>query len=325
MFLVGNEEGRVSRKPNSTIAAALVLGAVIVASNANADFFEGLGFLPGYDYSEAVGVSADGKSVAGNIRPIGGESNGTSQAFFWTSTTGMVGLGSPTGGNLSRAFAISGDGSTVVGTGLNSTGAGNSSFVWNARTGFGPIPGAPPNAFGINVPLAVNANGSIVGGGVPNTGAVLWSAAAGQVKLTPSGETTGVSANGFVAVGAVAVGSHEEAFRWTASTGAVRLGLLPGALDSGATAVSANGSTVVGSVQRYGDIGDEAFRWTASTGMKGLGWLPGDNFSEALAVNAKGSVIVGVSGVSGSNDFQAFLWTKQTGMISIQSLLEREG
>ena len=89
--------------------------------------------------------------------------------------------------------------------------------------------------------------------------------------------------------------STSEAFRWTASTGAVGLGLLPGALGSYATAVSSNGSTAVGYVQRYGDIGDEAFRWTAATGMRGLGWLPGDNESEALAVNANGRVIVGVA------------------------------
>jgi uncharacterized membrane protein len=137
-FLAGNEEGQMLCKRTGAIAAALVLGVVIAAPDANADFFERLGFLPGYDYSEAVGISANGKKVAGNIRPIGGETGGTSQAFVWTNTTGMVGLGYPT-----RAFAISGDGSTVVGSRENPTGAEVSYFVWKKKKVFGPIRGMP--------------------------------------------------------------------------------------------------------------------------------------------------------------------------------------
>ena len=269
----------MSRKLNGAIAAALVLGAVIATSDANADFFEGLGFLPGYDYSETVGVSANGKRVAGNIRPIGNEFDGASQAFLWTATRGMIGLGYPTGDDVSRAVAISGNGSKIIGTGTTlAGGAGFTSFVWSATKGFSPIPGMPSyGAFGPGIPAAINANGRVVGGGAPITtypfggSAVLWSAAAGQVKLVPFGGTTGVSANGSVAVGTELISSspsHGEAFRWTPSTDAVGLGFLPGALDSAATAVSSNGSSVVGSVHRYGDIGDEAFRWTAATGIE---------------------------------------------------------
>ena len=104
------------------------------------------------------------------------------------------------------------------------------------------------------IPLAVNANGSVVGGFAYNTvypfgGApALWSAAAGQVELAPLGQTTGVSADGSVAVGTQSPlsPSPNQAFRWTASTGVVDLGSLPGGLNSFATAVSSNGSTAVG-------------------------------------------------------------------------------
>ena len=198
----------MSRKLNGAIVAAVVLGAVIAASDANADFFEGLGFLPGYDYSQAVGVSANGKRVAGNIRPIGNEFDAASQAFLWTATTGMIGLGYPTGYNVSRAYAISGNGSKIVGEGQTLAGGAYTSFIWSATKGFSPIPGVPPNAFGgPGIPLAVNANGRVVGGFAYNnvypfgSAPVLWSAAAGQVKLAPLGQTTGVSANGSVAVG----------------------------------------------------------------------------------------------------------------------------
>src|SRR5688572_5837591 len=67
-----------------------------------------------------------------------------------------------------------------------------------------------------------------------------------------------------------------------------------GIFDSIATAVSADGSTVVG--YSFSTSGFEAFRWTSGGGMVGLGDLPGGAFrSEAHGVSADGSVIVGYS------------------------------
>src|SRR5689334_4676153 len=60
------------------------------------------------------------------------------------------------------------------------------------------------------------------------------------------------------------------------------LGQLPGGelSNSSADAVSADGSTVVGtSSSDRSDL--EAFRWTAATGMVGLGFLPGGDRSFA--------------------------------------------
>jgi probable HAF family extracellular repeat protein len=72
------------------------------------------------------------------------------------------------------------------------------------------------------------------------------------------------------------------------------LGYLPGGtfLSSSAYAVSADGTTVVGTSQSSNGL--EAFRWTARSGMIGLGDLPGGGFrSVAYGVSADGSVIVG--------------------------------
>ena len=112
-----------------------------------------------------------------------------------------------------------------------------------------------------------------------------------------------------------------EAFVWTASTGPVGLGVLPGAISSTAKAVSSDGSVVVGGVQRFGGVNDEAFRWTASTGMVGLGFLTGDSFSQANAANGDGSVVVGAGGVAGTSVYRAFRWTSATGMQSVQDIL----
>src|SRR5882757_6619714 len=79
------------------------------------------------------------------------------------------------------------------------------------------------------------------------------------------------------------------------------IGGLPGIpLNSYASSVSADGSTVIGvSATPNGFM--EAFRWTAATGMVGLGDLPGGNpntpfgsfFSEAMGISGDGMTVVG--------------------------------
>src|SRR5262249_16768436 len=82
------------------------------------------------------------------------------------------------------------------------------------------------------------------------------------------------------------------------------LGDLPGGtFFSYATAVSADGTVVVGASKSTN--GTEAFRWSAPTGMVGLGVLPGTNFSStAYGVSRDGSIIAGSS--SSSLGSQAF-------------------
>src|SRR5215216_5735662 len=72
--------------------------------------FRGLGFLPGYNLSDALSVSADGSVVAGYVT-----TSDKAQAFRWTANTGIVGLGVLPGHSYSYAWAVSSDGSAVVG------------------------------------------------------------------------------------------------------------------------------------------------------------------------------------------------------------------
>ena len=96
------------------------------------------------------------------------------------------------------------------------------------------------------------------------------------------------------------------------------LGDLPGGdFGSGAYAVSADSSVVVGSSKSAS--GYEAFRWTQGSGMVGLGDLPGGNFnSEARGVSADGSVVVGFSTPTSSTE--AFQWTQGSGMVDLGDL-----
>ncbi|RMD79067.1 MAG: PEP-CTERM sorting domain-containing protein, partial [Gammaproteobacteria bacterium] len=108
-------------------------------------------------------------------------------------------------------------------------------------------------------------------------------------------------------------------FRWTAGTGMVGLGDLPGSVfNSGAYGVSGDGSVVVG--WGTGSNGVEAALWTAGTGMVSLGQLPAlPHGSGAFAISSDGSVVVGWSW-SGSGGIEAFRWDAGTGMVGLGDL-----
>jgi probable HAF family extracellular repeat protein len=90
--------------------------------------YVGLGVLPGDTDSMARAVSADGLVVVGESESLGVE------AFRWTQQTGMVGLGAlPGGSRASRAFAVSGNGSIIVGQSHGESGL--EAFIWDAAHG----------------------------------------------------------------------------------------------------------------------------------------------------------------------------------------------
>ncbi len=93
----------------------------------------------------------------------------------------------------------------------------------------------------------------------------------------------------------------------------VGLGFVPGAQDSVAQGVSADGRVIVG------HSGRAAFRWTAEGGMVSL-VNPGETSSAvAYATSADGSVVVGES------DGRAFVWDEANGVRDLQSILEAAG
>jgi probable HAF family extracellular repeat protein len=224
--------------------------------------FLGLGDLPGGSFfSQATGVSADGSVVVGNAISASG-----SEAFRWTAPGEMVGLGDLPGGTFSSiAHAVSADGSTVVGQ--SQSASGPEAFRWTASTGMVGLGDLPGGAFSSGAG-GVSADGSVVAG---------------------RGRTQNFA--GF---------ERSEAFRWTASTGMVGLGVLSGFppdTDSEAYDISADASVIVG-ISWLNTGGEEAFRWTAQDGMVGLGQIPGatGRWSDAFGISPDGSVVVGQVG-----------------------------
>ncbi len=145
-----------------------------------------------------------------------------------------------------------------------------------------------------------------------------WSQATGMLESTAFlGDATSTSSNGGIVVGSAfttASTQGPEAYYWTNhSPGVIGIGFLPGQVSSRASAISSDGTAIVGSSGNGGNA-TQAFRWTASEGMQGLGFLSGTTYSESSATNQNGSVVVGTSG-SG-----AFRWTNVGGMVDIGKL-----
>lgn len=268
---------------------------------------------PTIGYSFANGISADGRVVVGEA---------ASEAFRWASSTGIELLGDlPAGISSSSAVAVSADGSVVVG---EADDFGNVAFRWTASSGMVGLQSANPNVR-TRLARAVSADGSVIVGETVGQEAFRWTSNEGVMLLggLPGSSITGRTASGVSADGSVIVGGAttstggQEAYRWTSSGGLIGLGYLPGDVWSEATAVSADGSVVVGASGR--EFHDESFRWTSSGGMTGLG-----NFW-AWAVSADGNVVVGrgISDVSGITE--AFLWTPASGVKRLYDVLLANG
>jgi probable HAF family extracellular repeat protein len=206
-----------------------------------------------------MAVSADGSVVVG----LSASDLGT-EAFRWTATGGMVGLGDLPGGVYqSWGFGVSDDGAVVVGTSLSES--GNEAFRWDRSTGMVALGDLPDGDFDSRARDA-SADGSVI-----------------------------------VGCGSSALATN-EAFRWTALEGMIGLGGLPGGDGSSyAHAVSADGSVIVG--RGGGSLGWQAFVWDEVRGMRVLqdvleedfgvelsGWV----LSEARDVSADGTTVAGI-------------------------------
>ena len=243
---------------------------------------------------------------------------GFSSLSLWTApaqAASFSGLGWLSNTSYSNANAISADGSVVVGNSGDTNGI--KLFRWTKETGMVGL--GSNNQYGSAT--GVSADGSVVVGAVESSqgGAFRWTKETGMISL--GGNTinaTGVSADGFVVVGTVKADfsnpkDQSEAFLWTQANGIVPLGSLDNCGNegcfSGATAVSADGSVVVGNSASSSTL--EGFRWTQSTGMQSLsGGVP--YRGRANGVSADGSIIVGVDSTRG---YEAFRWTQSTGMV----------
>lgn len=223
----------------------------------------------------------------------------------------------------SRAWGISSDGLTVVGSSYSAADSANEGFRWTESNGMeGTV------AFFFEAAYGVSDNGQVLaGGGFGSNGgieAMRWTKSGGREGL---GDLDGgsffsyasdISTDGQWIVGRSNSSSGQEAFVWTAGNGMVGIGdLAGGSFESRANAISGNAAFIAGEGQSGSGV--EAFRWSSSQGMVGLGDLAGGSFeSRAKGISFDGTVIVGES--KSDEGTEAFLWTAGGGMTGLGDL-----
>jgi probable HAF family extracellular repeat protein len=247
-----------------TTLLALVLGTATAAATAQTPGFHLVGHAPGTQYGRVWSLSQSGSVAAGSNAPT------PTVAFTWTAAGGRDDFGLQSGSpHWTTAQGVSSDGTVVVGH------MDVQSIRAFRRVGNGPLEnlGVLPGPYTRSFASGVSGDGNII---------------VGRSEYNPS-STSLVT----------------QAVRWTPQTGMQGLGWLhPFDSRSEATAISRDGSTIVGESNNYG------FVWRDGTGMQGLPVLPGSPSTQSSphAVNSDGTVIVGASSASDGNR-RAVRWT----------------
>ncbi len=268
----------------------------------------GLGTLSGSSDSEAKGVSSDGASVTGSSGSL---------TFLWTATGGLMLVPTGAGFTKIKAFAISSDGTTIVGEGDDGVGTASFRYRNGSIERINDFPGSTQGrAFG------VSGDGSVlVGDGLHNgvREAYRWSSG-GTVGLgflpgyTSSSVATSVTQDGLTVVGISSNSSQSQGFVW--NNGVLSpLQNLSGGLGTGlAYAISPQGDIAVG-------LSDgKAVMWNVSTGTVSALADPHDIHapSVAIATSTSGQTIVG-SGTTSTGQ-EAMIFTGAQGMLRLKQV-----
>jgi probable HAF family extracellular repeat protein len=255
-----------------------------------------------YDGSVAVGSGIIGvESYPGERNAVKYE-NGV--------ITNIGNLGGDFDGAFSEAFAVSGDGSIIVGHSFNADDEQHAfKYENNVMTDLGTLGGGNySSAYGIS------GSGDLVVGSYNNSDGY-YRAFKYQNNLMEdvgtlggSGATaTNVSYDGSVIIGGSSLvgDSESHAFKYTEEEGLVDLGTLGGD-DSYATSLSYSGKVIVGYSDLASNLSWRGFKYTEEGGMVDLGTLGGSQ-SFAAAVSHDGSVITGWADVAGDAETHAFI------------------
>ena len=241
----------------------------------------------------------------------GGHCAGVAAPAFASPEPGIVFVTGP-GGESARVTGLNSNGEAGTGYSFfdSFSPARLRSFVWTPEGGRVDVPGNPlPYQ---SEARAIDNSGTMIAGtrvAVRNGGYLAFrrdvNAAQDEVlPLLPEyGRAIGtaISGDGRSVVGYCERGQNTyfdaQAFLWREGVGTIPLGFLrPNSVISDATAISRDGSTVVG-VSINGSLDGEAFTWTEAGGMRALRALPNALYvdTKAHAVSADGRVIVGTS------------------------------
>jgi uncharacterized membrane protein len=299
---------------DDAVLRALCL-SLVWAAHASAGGVTPIGDGSGFTWAQVSGLSSDGSRACGH--------DAYAKGFVW-SAGAYTPVPSLPGETVSFVWDLSSDGSVAVGEAWD--GSIHQAIRWTAAGGTVPLGTLQPGQAG--AARGVSADGSVVVGW-SGSKPYRWTAGGGMQPLgNPQfGYAYGVSADGAIAVGTAQFGLHSQAFRWTEATGLAALTTLPGYVSSGAAAISADGSTIVGSTSPPGGDTREPFRWTEAGGMVVLDNPPGCGRGGANWVSGDGALIAGECSVDDGESTTRipFVWTQETGTLTLQAFLAQRG
>jgi probable HAF family extracellular repeat protein len=309
--------------------AALCVGSATFLAAAQATFTP-LPLQPNTGPAEPTGISYDGSVIVGHWYRYGGR-----EAVAWT----PEGIHPFTALGSAFCNGVSGDGQTLVGSIRNVSLPPGYWYAiqWTlsgSMQNLGTL--ATSNPMASSESLAANFDGRvIVGASTSNSGyqqPFRWTPDTGMVGLghlfaTPThARAVGVSGSGDVVIGWMSGwnpvgGNRTKAFRWRPQDGLTDLSNLlndPN-VDAEATAVSADGSTIVGSSASL-TSGLTPFVWREATGMLQLPFTGSGGI--ATATTRDGELIVGhVVRADAYLQTEAVFWTPSRSIVRLQDYL----
>jgi probable HAF family extracellular repeat protein len=233
----------------------------------------------------ANGVSDDGSVV------VGGSNFGSGmEAYRWTAGGGMAPLGDLAGGTFaSEAFAVSGDGSIVVGNGSS------------GRTRTVDIPGQGPVLFTASQEaFRWDAIGGIQALGILDVGTSY-----GEYYST----AVAISADGGVIVGSTTITDNNTAYLWTEAAGMVGLPFCTMGCEQQGFGISPDGKKLLSGIPNQ-SFGGGTLVWDRETGEVDVFVLPaGASFvAPPLDASADAGVVVGFFELEGEDTQRAYIW-----------------
>ncbi|HZW06533.1 MAG TPA: GC-type dockerin domain-anchored protein [Phycisphaerales bacterium] len=304
-----------------SVTAALAVAAGSAVAVGQVGGFVVLPPAGGGNYVLSLGISGDGTTVFGESGTLGA---GTVEAYRWTAASGGQLIGLMVSGTYSSAMC-----SDSTGTNLYGEGGSGGAFAWS-----GPLPGSVTTPPGGPV-LDVSADGAVrltrteryAGGSGEPVPHLAGDQEAQCASISADGAAVALTSHFFQSGGGYGYGSggpdilRDQACRWSAATGTVGCGFLPGTDRSFAASISEDGAVVVGTC-RAGTGLPRGFRWTATGGMEELTPAAGQatpTMVEPVDCTADGAAILC------RVDGDACVWTGTQGFRSIKQILLGNG
>jgi len=243
----------------------------------------GIEYIGGFCYAGHINITDDGSMITGNARDL----DGNAQAAIWQGGTDwqlLSGIGAVCDTTITTHYGTSGDASVLVGLGYDGCASAHP-FRWDAGTGMVDLGSSVPdrNARANDI----SDDGQVIVGWQESDFGLwqgcYWDASGTQhILIDPeTGEGTGdalkTNHDGSVIVGRGGGMLNDQAWYWTAATGVVLIGNLPGGWfpNTHAHDVSDDGSIIIGDNGEF--FGNDAWIWTEATGIISISQYLTDN------------------------------------------------